>query len=884
MSTLTLTLFGPPHLKRAGQPVNISRRKALALLAYLAATDQPHSRDTLATLFWPEVPQRRARGNLRRALSDLNQEIGEGVLVLQGETVAIADDSDFESDVNRFHAYLAACADHDHLPEETCPDCLPLLAEAANLYQADFMAGFSLSDTVEFDDWQYFEAEGLRQEYASALARLVAGLMGQGEYTAAIPHARRWIALDSLHEPAHQQLMRLYTLAGRRHEALRQYQACVEALESELSVLPSAETESLYQQIIGGDVSPPPATNPKPAWLPPAPTSIEVERSASLVGRDTELLMLRDKVNVSWHGRGKTILLAGDSGVGKTRLAYEALQNAAQSGIVTLLGAAYEQEGHLAYHPFIEAIDRYLAEQRRPLEHNPITHYKPLGVTDPQQEHTALFKATAMFFTTLAENGPVLLLLDDLHAADEASLSMFHYLARQTRSTPVVLLATYRTDMSISGTSPFGSLLNAFYREHLGDVIHLSPLSLDAIAEIINHALAGQAGPHLIRTIFDAAEGNPFYVQEISRAMLKNLDLIQEGDEWHLQPGTTPSIPAELKELLRGRVQRLGKAVETSLTAAAVVGREFRFAVLRSITDLPDGELFDSLDTALSAHLLTETDSGYRFRHSLIRHALYDSLSHQRRAWLHARTAQAIETIYAGHQGGLEPYVEILAHHYDLSDQRDRALPYLMQAAEKAAELFALEIASDYLERALALMDELGIEEPVRRWPILEQLGTWAKVLADTRRAVACYEQALALPSTVDWQPSASDRVRLHRSLARSLIAAGRMAEAEQQLQAAAQLVADRNSVALDYANILYDMALWHWHNNAFEEAYAAAQSSLEIAEHLSDTTARAQAYEMLALACHSLGEWQEGLNFEGQRSTLIGSNLDVTEAFDAHL
>lgn len=184
--------------------------------------------------------------------------------------------------------------------------------------------------------------------------------------------------------------------------------------------------------------------------------------------------------------------------MGKTRLAYEALQSAAQSGITTLLGAAYEQEGHLAYHPFIEAIDRYLAERKRPPEHNPITYYKPLGVTDPQQEHTALFKATATFFTSLAGNRPVLILLDDLHAADEASLSMFHYLARQTRSTPVILLATYRTDIPINGVSPFGSLLNALYREHLSDAINLSPLSEAAGAKIINHTLAGQAESQLI--------------------------------------------------------------------------------------------------------------------------------------------------------------------------------------------------------------------------------------------------------------------------------------------------------------------------------------------------------------------------------------------------
>jgi predicted ATPase len=198
--------------------------------------------------------------------------------------------------------------------------------------------------------------------------------------------------------------------------------------------------------------------------------------------------------------------------------------------------------------------------------------------------------------------------------------------------------------------------------------------------------------------------------------------------------------------LLRERVQRLGATVESVLGAAAVVGREFRLAVLQSVTDLPDSDLFDALDVALSAHLLAETNAGYRFQHSLIRHTLYDSLSQGRRAWLHGRIAQAIEAIYAGRPGELKSQIEALAYHYDLSDQRDKALPYLVQAAQKSARLFALEMACDYMERAIALMDELGIEDPARRWSILEQLGNWAKVFANTNRAVACYKQALALP------------------------------------------------------------------------------------------------------------------------------------------
>ena len=230
------------------------------------------------------------------------------------------------------------------------------------------------------------------------------------------------------------------------------------------------------------------------------------------------------------------------------------------------------------------------------------------------------------------------------------------------------------------------------------------------------------------------------------------------------------------------------------------------------------------------------------------------------------------------------PHIEALAFHYDLSDRRDKALPYLVQAAQKAAGLFALEVANDYLERALALMDELGVQDPAHRWPILERLGMLATILADTTRAVTRFQQALALSPTAAWQPEPGDQVRLHRYAARALITAGQPTKAEQHLQAGVEIMGDTGQASLDYAHLLYDVALWHWHNNEHQDAFDTAQRSLDIAERLDDDPARAQAYEMLALACHSLGEWQQGLNFEQQRSTLIGPNLDVTEAFDVHL
>jgi tetratricopeptide (TPR) repeat protein len=415
-------------------------------------------------------------------------------------------------------------------------------------------------------------------------------------------------------------------------------------------------------------------------------------------------------------------------------------------------------------------------------------------------------------------------------------------------------------------------------------VLHLASLPEQAGAKIIAHTLDGEADPALVKTIFDVAEGNPFFVQEITHAMLKVDHLYQDEGQWRLRPEATPRVPAGLQELLRERVQRLGPAVEATLMAAAVIGREFRFTVLRKVTGLPDGDLLDALDAALGGHLLEETEDGYRFRHFLIRHTLYNALSRARRAWLHTAAAEAIEAIYATRPEGLKPHVEALAFHYDLSDHRDRALPYLLQAGQKAADIYALEVANDYFERALALMNDLDIDNPAQRWHILEQLGWWALILADTPRAVARFEEALALAPTEDWQPGLDERVRAHRLAARTLISAGHAAPAEQHLHAAMEAVVDSGHASIDYAHLLYDVALWHWHRDEYQEAFEVAQRSLNVAERLNHSEGIARAYEVLALASHSLGEWQQGLNFEEQRSALIGSDLDVTEAFDVHL
>ncbi len=360
MATLSLFLLGPPRLELAGEPLEIKRRKALALLIYLAVSGDRQLRDSLATLLWPESSQQNARKELRRNLSVLNQALGGNWLDIDRESVGLR--AGFGLDVAQFQQYLA---------DETVDP--PTLIAVTDLYRDDFLTGFTLPDCPEFDEWQFFQSESLRQILASALERLVGILSDQTDYEPAIPYARRWLALDPLHEPAHRQLMLLYAQAGQQAAALRQYALCRQTLEDELGISPTPETTALYEQIRARKVGPAesaatsgsekatpvqavagglrevaepshalggvgrggrtrqtePAVSPvqPPAFLNTEAELIEFDRPV-LVDREGELAQLDSFLKNALSGRGQLVFVTGEAGQGKTSLVNEFVRQA----------------------------------------------------------------------------------------------------------------------------------------------------------------------------------------------------------------------------------------------------------------------------------------------------------------------------------------------------------------------------------------------------------------------------------------------------------------------------------------------------------------------------------------------------------------------------
>ena len=344
MADLSLALLGPPVVERDGDRVTFDTKKAVALLAVLGVTDRDQSRDRLAALLWPESDTTHARGSLRRTLSVTAAAMGEG-LTISRAAVALrpggmrVDVADFET--------LAAR-----------PDAASL-ERAARLYRDDFLAGFSLRECPEFEDWQSTVAGRLRQVLAGCLERLAAACAAAGEPDRALDHIRRWLSLDPMHEPAHQEMIRALAWTGQRSAAVRQYRELVGILDRELAVRPLPETTRLYDNLLAGRLEPPPGraragtggqrsrpgAGPRPAARPARPAVAVTTTSAApaasatgppaasatrrpaaehrwpLAGRAAELGMLRAAWReVTARSGGQVVAVTGEAGCGKTAL------------------------------------------------------------------------------------------------------------------------------------------------------------------------------------------------------------------------------------------------------------------------------------------------------------------------------------------------------------------------------------------------------------------------------------------------------------------------------------------------------------------------------------------------------------------------------------
>jgi DNA-binding SARP family transcriptional activator len=704
-----LSLLGELKLAApSGRLVEVPSRKARALLAYLGL--QPGtavSRVSLAALLWPDAPAPRARQSLRQALVALRHTLpatAPPCLLEEGKAVSL-NGAAVELDVEAFLREAAIGT-----PEA--------LARAAGLYRGEVCDGLDV-DGEPLRDWLATQRERFREQVVAVLARLLEHQLGAVTADLAIRTAVRLLALDPAREAAHRALMRLYAGEGRRTAALGQYQLCVATLDREVGVEPDAETRRLYQDILQRRFPPavPPATTARSEAPEPGPLGVASDALASaveLVGREAERDVLERAWDEARRGRARVVTLTGEAGVGKTRLVLEQAARVKQGNGTVLLGHAYESTQVLPFGPWIEALrtgrvleQRTLMEGLDPAWRAELARLFPdLGAppaTVSPENSLRLFEALARLVGEVVARAPLLLVLEDLHWSDEASLRFLGFLARRVGTGALLLVMTLR-DEDVTAAPLLGRLLEELRREGrllTVPVPALSRTETEALVRALTRTAGGEAP--LVEHVWALSEGNPFTVVEAVRDL---------GSGAAVPPGGRTSLPERARALVARHLERLGPRSRELVAIAAVTGRGSDFGLLRSAAGQAEGEAAEAVEELVRRRVFVRVGEGFDFAHHRLRTVAYEELLPARRQVLHAAVARALEV---AHAGGLERVAERLAYHHARSDQPQKAVPHLSQLADAAAREYAHVEAAAALREAATLAERGPTEDRDRR-------------------------------------------------------------------------------------------------------------------------------------------------------------------------
>ncbi len=496
-----------------------------------------------------------------------------------------------------------------------------------------------------------------------------------------------------------------------------------------------------------GEQSPSEASLPIGAFLGALP-------STELVAREGEMQRGLVAADAAAAGRGRLVLLAGEPGVGKTRLEQEIMLTVRNRQFLVATGRCYEVHQSIPFYPFTDALTdvyatcpptlRAAVPVRWPYLCRLLPELKtetlPASTNSPE-ELQRLFRAVTGFLQAVAAELPVAILLDDLHCADGASLELLQHLARHTRADRILLVGTYR-DVEVSRHHPLESALRDLMREDLVDRIPIRRLDPEGTAKLIAATLGeGEVSRELIAVIHQQAEGNPFFTQRLVRFLVERGDVRKEGGRWIQRPLHKVEVPESVRSVIVQRMERLGDQTQEVLCEASVLGQTFMFDSLVRLAGRAEVDIEDALEEARAAGLVEESQRDqYTFDHALTQQTLYAELPARKRRRLHLAAAGALEQLPEGPR--LRHSAE-LAWHLLEAAQGERAIPYALAAGDQARWVFAYREAERQYTTALELAEQAGNPQSEA-----DTLARRAQLRRDTfqgKEAVRDYERLLEI-------------------------------------------------------------------------------------------------------------------------------------------
>jgi ABC-type oligopeptide transport system substrate-binding subunit len=474
-----------------------------------------------------------------------------------------------------------------------------------------------------------------------------------------------------------------------------------------------------------------------------------------LVGRERELREARALWNGALSGQGQMLLISGEPGIGKTRLMRELVTQAEVSGGRALVGASYAEGGtpYAAFGQIIRQVVRgysddgfdlpefvladllVLAPELR-VRYPDVPPDPPL---DPQAEQQRLFESLLVFFTGLSEGAPLLLVLEDAHWADSGTLSLLRHLARHTRQGRVMIVATYR-EVELDEARPLHEVLLDLQRERLATRLKLPRLDREGTEELLAVLFDEEITPEFLEGIYRETEGNPFFIEEVCKALVESGTLTYENGRWDRPSMEELGIPQSVRVAIQARVGKLPADSQETLRLAAVLGREFELDTLAQASELDEDTLTDGLEDAEQAQLIEEVSGEgggtFAFAHGLIATTLVESLRTLQRRRLHRRAAAAIEAQRPDD-------FEALAYHYNQAGRAEKAVDYLLRAGDRARGLYAHQEAIHSYQQALELLKEAGDLERAAR--TLMMLGLTHHNAFEFKAARQAYDEGFAL-------------------------------------------------------------------------------------------------------------------------------------------